>query len=93
MNQLNTVAVKNAMTSIVLYLDKCDEVRRLANASEGETRQAYTIVFKEHCWRLMKEIGDMWMAVSAVSDISPFEEEPTTVVLEKPKEGDVNTIQ
>ena len=73
MKKLDSVRVKNAMTTVALYLDKCDDIRHSALQTTGETRQAFCVVYRDYLWKLQRLIGELWYSVCGVEELNPFE--------------------
>jgi hypothetical protein len=65
--------VEKLMEDFMVWVLKCDEMKKLATEAVGEVKEAYALVHKDYLWKLQSRAGRLWYYVCGVQEMNPFE--------------------
>jgi len=63
--------------------DDCEKTQKLVDTSVGATKDAHSLIYKDHLWRLTNKIFKLYLYVSGSQDFEPLLREEMRKVQEE----------
>ena len=72
-NPLVPSECEELMKEFMVWVLKCDEMKKLCDTATGETKEAYAAVYRDFLWKLQARAGKLFFYLTGRSELNPFE--------------------
>lgn len=72
-NPLVVSECEDLMKEMMVWVMRCDELKKQMDLATGEVREAYSLVYKDYLWKLQGKAGKLFFYLCGRTEMNPFE--------------------